>query len=208
VVCALLAVGAWASPTGLNNIPTADVTPEGLLVLQQYTNVRSAQTPLYYLGAKAGLDRNLEIGLDGCLGSGPGGPAVGQVKYRFLDNDDRLSAAVGIANITNSRRAGKEAFYIALKRNLSPDLRGHMGFLTQGGDHAFFVGADGSFLHTGWDWKVDAIQTHHGDDWLAAVGTIGPLGKNVLLEAWASFPTEDAGNPTFMLKFDWVIKTR
>jgi hypothetical protein len=142
------------------------------------------------------------------VGSGPGGPAVGQVKYRFLNHDDRLSAAVGIANITNSRRAGNEALYIALKRNLSPDLRGHVGFLTQGGDDAFFAGADGSFFHTGWDWKADAIQTHHGDDWLAAIGTIGPLAKNVVLEAWASFPTEDAGSPTFMLKFNWVIDAR
>jgi hypothetical protein len=204
LLCALASV-AVASPTGLNNIPTADVVPKGVLVLQQYSDFGADQQPGYFAGAKWGPAKRLEVGVDSRLGTGEGGPAVFQAKYRFLDDDARLSAAVGIANVSGSARAGDEALYIALKRNVSASVRGHLGFLTAGGDDALFFGADGPMGATKWDWKADGIQVRDGRDWLFAVGTIGPLGRDLVLESWVTFPTENGRDPTWLLKFDWVI---
>ncbi len=201
-----LAAEAWASPTGLNNIPTADVVPFGKLVLQQYTDIGRGEPPAFYVGAKYGPLPRFEVGIDDRLAGGgkPMASPVGQVKFQFLRHDQRLSAAVGVANLGDTKRNGDPAFYLALKRRLVPKLRGHIGFMNQGSQNSVFAGLDGKLLG-GWDWRADAIQTNHMHDCLFGLGTIGPLRKDMLLEAWASVPTQDGAEESFMLKFDWVI---
>jgi len=48
----LYAGPAFATATGLNNIPTADVVPEKVLVLQYYGNFASGAGPDHFLGFK------------------------------------------------------------------------------------------------------------------------------------------------------------
>jgi hypothetical protein len=196
---------AWATPTGLNNIPTADTTPRGVLVLQEINSLGHDRPTTFTVGAKYGATRNIEVGVDDQF-AGPGSTAaVFQAKYRFLRNDSRLSAAVGVANLGEGARVGDPAFYLALKRNLGSSVRGHAGFLAQGSDHAAFAGLDGDVGKSGWTWRTDAIQTRHGHEWLGSVGAIGPLTKRTLLESWVSFPTQTGAHPTYILKFDYVI---
>lgn len=71
---------AYATPSGLNNIPTADVTPANVLVIQQFSNSGSDQQSLYQFGFKYGLAENWEIGLDKRIyesGSGVGVAGAG-----------------------------------------------------------------------------------------------------------------------------------
>jgi hypothetical protein len=201
-----LAAGAWASPSGLNNIPTADVAPFGKLVLQQYTNIGGGEPPAFYVGAKWGGLPRVEVGIDDRLAGGgaPTASPVGQIKFQVLRNDKRLSLAVGAANLGDNKRNGSPALYLALKRSLVPRVRGHLGFMNQGSQDSFFVGLDGKLVR-GWDWRLDAIQTNHMHDVLFGVGAIGPLGQNMLLETWASLPTQAGADESCMLKFNCVI---
>jgi len=205
---ALLApvAGAWASPSGLNNIPTADVAPFGKLVLQQYTNIGGGEPPAFYVGAKWGALPRLEVGIDDRFagGGGPTASPVAQIKFQVLRNDKRLSLAVGAANLGDTRHNGDPAFYLALKRRLVPKVRGHLGFMNQGSQNSLFIGAEGDIVR-GWSWRTDAIQTNHMHDVLFGVGAIGPLRKDILLEAWTSLPTQAGVDESYMLKFDWLI---
>ncbi len=58
-------VPVWATSTGLNNIPTADVVPEKVLVFQYFGNIADDNKPDHFTGFKYGLMKNVEIGLDG-----------------------------------------------------------------------------------------------------------------------------------------------
>ncbi len=102
---------AWGTASGLNNIPTADVVPAGVLVLQQFTNFGSDQETLAHLGFKWGPAKNWEIGLDkriyasgsgagvGGAGGMPAGPWVFQAKYRYAAPGGRTAASLGVANV-------------------------------------------------------------------------------------------------------------
>ena len=52
----------WATPSGLNNIPTADVVPEKTLVFQGFAEVGKDNKPDWFAGFKYGLIENLEVG--------------------------------------------------------------------------------------------------------------------------------------------------
>ena len=55
----------WATSTGLNNIPTADVVPYNVLVFQYFGDFGNDNVPDHFAGFKYGLAENIEIGLDG-----------------------------------------------------------------------------------------------------------------------------------------------
>ncbi|MBU3911497.1 MAG: hypothetical protein KKD90_02820, partial [Candidatus Omnitrophica bacterium] len=106
----LLLLGAqycWATPTGLNNIATADVVPEKILVLQAFAEVGKDNKPDYFTGFKYGLVKNLEIGLDGRVFPESALEEVikAQAKYRF-EFGESTSIALGIANIGDRARLG------------------------------------------------------------------------------------------------------
>ena len=61
----IVALPAGATSTGLNNIPTADLVPEGTLVYQWFSNLANNSKPGHFTGFKYGLMQNIEIGLDG-----------------------------------------------------------------------------------------------------------------------------------------------
>ena len=65
LVCVgVLGGSVWASPTGLNNIPTTDVVPKNVLVLQTWRNMADDTHTQSYVGMKFGPFRNAEIGID------------------------------------------------------------------------------------------------------------------------------------------------
>ena len=49
----------WATSTGLNNIPTADVVPENVLVFQFISDVAHNNGPVYTTGFKYGPAKNI-----------------------------------------------------------------------------------------------------------------------------------------------------
>src|SRR5689334_20259808 len=153
---ALFVVGATcstqllATPSGLNNIPTADTAGQGEYVFQAFSNFGEGRRPDNNLGFKTGfnvLGQKLEVGLDGRITPDKGGPAVGQVKYAAtLQPGTQL--AVGVANIAfrsqDRDRAGNpfKYFVVTQKFQEAEAFRFHGGYGFQTDNDSFILGVD------------------------------------------------------------------
>lgn len=74
---------ASATPSGLNNIPTADVVGENVLVLQMFSEFGRERAPGWFAGLKCGPAPGWEVRLeDAAAGPGAAGGVTGQAKYR------------------------------------------------------------------------------------------------------------------------------
>ena len=213
VIVSMLAWGGlcgfvWASPTGLNNIPTADVVPEKGLVLQGYGNLAQHTRPDWWGGLKFGPLKNLEIGFDGQLNPDPSseGALVGQFKYRFelLEGTD---LAAGIANLGEKSRSGEIDYYAVVSQDLKY-LRAHLGATFQPDNEGVFAGLDTTFplFERDFTLRTDLRQTNERDDLLGSLGFIYDLGRNFLLETWGSFPSQGGAEDVLTLKLNYVIK--
>jgi len=217
----VLAVGqaAWATTSGLNNIPTADVVPHNVLVLQQINNLGSDQQTLQHLGFKYGPAENWEIGLDdrvhasgsgagvGGAGGLPAGPMVLQFKYRYEVPRSGTSLALGVANLgEDSDEAGDSFPYAVLTRDFR-SLRGHLGYGGESAGRGLFLGVDKT-LKNGTVVRADWIQTDDRKESLTSVGFMKSIGGPWVVEGWVSFPTADGVEDTFTLKFNYVLDLR
>jgi hypothetical protein len=84
-LCLLLAGAAFATPSGLNNIPTADTVPHRTVAVQYFSSFGGANQfgtsepgkSGHWLGFKTGWDFepvHVEWGMDSLLGTGLSGP--------------------------------------------------------------------------------------------------------------------------------------
>ncbi|MFH1854713.1 MAG: hypothetical protein ABH815_05315 [Candidatus Omnitrophota bacterium] len=199
---------SWATPTGLNNISTADVVPEEVLVLQAFVEIGKDNKPDYFTGFKFGLLKNLEIGLDGRVFPEPilEETLKAQAKYRF-ELSDSIALSLGIANLGDRARLGWEDYYIVLTQDLD-FIRVHLGGTVQRDNEGVFAGLDKTvkLLEKDLTLRSDIIQTNDSHDVTASAGFIYDLGYNILFEAWMSFPTQSGKENIFTVKFDYVIK--
>ena len=114
-----LPLAALASPSGLNNIPTADTAPDSVPVIQEYTTFGAQRKPDHTAAMKIGFgpwdkaawSSRFEAGVDGHLAPGDVGPAVFQLKYSVKPCDFSPTIGVGCANIAvnSSDRAHQNA---------------------------------------------------------------------------------------------------
>jgi len=199
-----VAAVAGAVPTSINDIPTADVVRFGQVVLQGYTTIGSDPAISAGVGVNGGVLPGLELGVDDRIAGKPAGTPVGQIKFRFLRNDKRVSAAVGAYNLGDSKHNGAPGFYIAAKRRLIPHLRGHLGFRNRGSQNALYLGADGDILR-GWDWRADVAQANHMHDATISLGVAGPIWKGLRAEVWATIPTQADAKPSGSLRLGWAF---
>jgi hypothetical protein len=201
------APSASATPTGLNNIPTADVVPEQTLVLQGFGNLANHTRPDWWGGFKYGPIENLEIGFDAQLNPKPAdeGALVGQLKYR-VELQEKTSVAAGVANIGEKKRSGEVDYYAVLSQDLGA-FRAHLGGTLQRDNEGFFAGLDTTvpLFERDFTLRSDLRQTNEHDDLLGSLGFIYDLGGNFLLETWGSFPTQDGAENTLTLKLNYVI---
>lgn len=204
----LAAVPVWATSTGLNNIPTADVVPENVLVLQFISDFANNDTPVYTAGFKYGLFKNIEIGLDGNIfpQKGKTETLAAQGKLRF-ELSDSLSIAGGIANLGDRARAGREFPFGVLSQDFG-FLRVHFGGTIQKDNEGFFGGIDKTFTFLDRDFTLrsDIIQTNDQHDTTASIGFIYDIGHNFLVESWMSFPSESDKEDVLTVKLNYVIK--
>lgn len=207
LIISSITTNSWASPSGLNNIPTADTVSAKTLVWQFYTDVAKASKPDYSTGFKYGLIENLEIGLDGRIFAEPAREETlkGQVKYR-IEATDKLSLALGIANFGDRARNGWEDYYLACTYDTA-FLRLHAGGTLQRDNEGGFAGLDKTinFLNRDFTLRSDIIQTNDSHDLTASVGFMYDLGYNFILENWVSFPTESGREDVVTLKLNYVI---
>lgn len=156
-LCLLLAAlpqMALATPSGLNNIPTADTAPQGTLVLQTYSTVGGDARDDLNFGFKTGLEfkpLRFEFGADSHVYPGLGGPVVVQAKVAYPLGDHLPTIAGGVANLAftdhQRDRSGQPFGYGVLTEDLG-FLRVTAGCGVQDGDALPFVGLDKAFKLT------------------------------------------------------------
>ncbi len=229
VTMCLCAVGnsAWASPTGLNNIPTTDFVPVKTVVFQTWLNMAENAKTQQFVGFKTGVVEGLEVGIDWKAIGETHGHAELQAKYTFDIMGDWWKGVVGFANLTENRQHNGDFFpYAAISVDLEV-FRLHFGFAPQPHNEAFFAGIDRTllFLNRNLQLKADAIHINDKEDVLFSVGFLYEFGpqdaadlpsesgimsilneitKNLILEAWVSLPTTGE-EEVYTLKLDYVI---
>ncbi len=213
LICVLLfslfiTAPAWATSTGLNNIPTADVVPAKVLVFQYYNETGNNKVPVHFAGFKYGLAENIEIGLDSRFSAEKSSHEnlAGQAKIRFEFNQ-AIAIALGITNLGDRDKAGAESPFGVLSYDLGL-FRTHFGGTGQDNNEGFFVGIDKTFKFLDRDLTLrsDIIQTNDQRDTTASAGFIYDLGGNILLESWMSFPSESGREDILTIKLNYVIK--
>lgn len=205
----ILAAGpTWGSPTGLNNIPTADVVPKELLVFQYYSFITANGRADHFGAFKYGLANNIEVGLDGRVASDSDADEflVAQAKLRF-DLSDSLALAAGIANLGDRASAGWEYPYAVLSNDFD-FVRAHVGTTAQKDNEGIFVGLDRTFKLFERDLilRSDLIETNNRDDTIISAGFLYDLGKNWLLESWVSWPSESRSDEVYTIKLNYVVR--
>ncbi len=145
------ATGALATPSGLNNIPTADTTPQGTFVLQGFTTLGGNRDADFNLGFKTGIDLKavkLELGLASHLVPGKGGPVEPHVKLAVPLGKGLPTLAAGAANISfdrnDRRRAGDTFAYFVVSQDFKC-FRLHAGIAEQDSQPLPFFGVDKTF---------------------------------------------------------------
>lgn len=203
----IVTVPGWATSTGLNNIPTADVVPERTLVYQWFSNLSNNGKPAHFTGFKYGLMKNVEIGLDGRVFPEKNAEenlvAQGKIALQLCPS---LAFAVGVTNLGDRAKAGYEAPFGVLSKDFG-FFRAHFGGTTQRNNEGIFAGLDTTFTFLNRDLTLrgDLIQTNDRDDITTSAGFIYDLGRNFLLETWVSFPTESGKEEVATIKLNYVF---
>lgn len=226
--CLLLAGrSAWATSSGLNNIPTTDITPEKILVFQTWGTFAGGEHPDQFVGFKYGWLKDVEIGVDWKANNQPHGHAMLQAKYAFDIESDVWRGVIGIADLSDNRKHNGEPFpYAATSLDLKA-FRVHFGFAPQRHNERFFGGVDRTiqFLDRNLQLRADAIHINDKEDMLFSAGFLYELAprsggdktaqtglagffnniaKNIILEAWVSKPST-GDKETYTVKLNYVF---
>ena len=202
IAVVLLAAGygvCWASPTGLNNIPTTDVVPQDVLVLQTWGLWGPGAPAAHTVGLKYGPAAGLEIGADWqATGAGSPGPLAFQAKYRVLDTPEGWGLTLGAANLA----AGSAAMPYVVASKALGDCHLYLGYSGQNSNEGLFWGADLAATDR-LTLRADWVQTHARQESLSSLGFLYGLSDQWAVEGWTSFPTDSAA--TYLLKLDYVL---
>ncbi len=142
---------AHATPSGLNNIPTADTTPQGTFVVQPFGTVGGNGPDSFVLGFKTGVDLKklkLELGFVEPLVPGKSGPFTAHVKAAVPLGEGLPTVAVGAANITfngkDQNRVGDPFAYFVVSHDFHY-FRAHAGVGFKDSEGLPFFGVDKTF---------------------------------------------------------------
>ncbi len=156
---------AWAYPTSLNIVPTADVLEPGALSVQVESD--SHPTPFSpgavgYVLTQVGLTSRLEAGVD-LMDINAGARLLVNAKWQFLAEDARAPAmAVGLLDMEHGTELN--GCYLALAKDVG-SLRLHAGWL-MGGGHRAMLGAE--------YWPTERTGVYA--DWTTGAGAYHTLG--------------------------------
>lgn len=216
-VLLLLAGRLLATPTGINNIPTADVVPHRTVAAQAFSsfgpgaNQFAANGPdehSFWLGFKTGWDfspLHLEWGLDSPVITGPSGPLFFQTKVNFTPWENG-AFALGVAGValTDTARAGDPFTYAMLAHDFG-FIRAHAGYGLQNNGNTVLLGLDRTWkvLDRNFNLNVDLVQAADQSFWLPAVGWKYELSKHIVLEWWSNFPEQ--GQSSHIAKINFVF---
>jgi hypothetical protein len=213
-----LASSALATPSGLNNIPTADTIDHRTVAVQAFSsfgpgaNQFAANGPdehSFWMGFKTGWDLtsqlHLEWGLDSPLFTHESGPLLFQTKLGF-EPWEKAKLAVGIAGIalTDINRAGDPFSYAVLSQDLGL-VRAHVGYGVQTNGHSFLFGLDRNWkiFDRTFNLNADLVQAADQAFWLPALGWKYEVTPHVVLEWWSNFPEQ--GQSSHIAKINFVF---
>jgi hypothetical protein len=212
VALAAISTSAWATPSGLNNIPTADVTPMGVFVLQPFTDFGNDRDTDLTLGFKTGLElwgQKFELGAVSPLAP-DGGPVTAHFKCQVPELWTGGHFGIGIANLAFSEsdrvRSGDHFSYFVLSQELGAGWRAHAGYGFQTDNNSVLLGVDKTVKLFKRDLvlRSDFIQIDDEDQWKGSFGFLYAIHKNFVLETWASQPL-DYGAADFVVKLNFVF---
>lgn len=205
MVLVVFATGTvFGTPTGLNNIPTADTVPHRTVAMQYFSSFGGANQfatsgpgkTSDWAGFKTGWDfkpLHVEWGLDSALGTGYSGPLVFQTKARIQPWEDGM-VALGVAGValTDTRRAGDPFTYAMLWHDFHL-LRLHAGYglQTHGDSCLFGVDRTWKVFERSLNLNADVVQSRNQHGIITAVGAKYDLSRHIVLETWANFPDRD-----------------
>ena len=213
----------WASPSGLNNIPTADICPTQTLVLQDWGDFGHGMKGDNWVGFKYGLFKGAEIGADWKSSGTPYLEPQFQAKYTVTPGGLWPQLGGGIANVSfNASKNGDAMPYLLLTEDVAGWFRLHAGYSFQKDNFGVFAGVDTTFDLLGRDLMLcgDFIQANDRQDALFAPGiklnfgkrsTAPDAGKGMdamlkyfVFEGWSTFNTDGSQN-SYTLKLDFVL---
>ncbi len=214
-------IGGWvqASPSGLNNIPTADTCPEQTAVFQTWEGFGGGEHAENWIGVKYGLFKNAEIGADWRTTGDPHLEPQFQAKYGVDIGEALPRLAVGIANVSgDTDRNGDPMPYGVLTYNVRQWFRAHAGYGFQNDNEGAFGGIDRMFKVAGLNLMLcgDVIQSDDGDNALLAPGLkIGPADgdmqgfwgtvlRHTAFETWTTYTT-DGEAETYVAKLNLIV---
>lgn len=205
---ALLTASAMATPSGLNNIPTADTVPHRTVAVQAFDTF-SSHSDDFWMGFKTGWDLtkelHLEWGLDSHLSPDPAGPLYFQTKVGFSPwEDGKIAIGVAGVGLTNTDRAGDPFTYAVLTQDLK-FARLSVGYGLQTEANTVLLGLDRSFkvFDRNLNINADLVQTGDQSGWVTALGVKYDLTKHIVLESWVNLP--DEGDASVMAKINFVF---
>ncbi len=198
------AAPVFGTPTGLNNIPTADTVPHRTVAVQYFSSFGGANQfstsgpgkTSDWAGFKTGWDfkpLHLEWGLDSPLGTGYSGPLLFQTKARIQPWEDGMFA-LGVAGValTDTERA-RDPFTYAMLWHDFHLARLHAGYGLQTHGDSFLFGVDRTWklFERNFNLNADLVQSRDQRGLITAVGAKYDLCKHIVLETWANFPDRD-----------------
>ena len=217
VVAAFAVVSsAFGTPTGLDNIPTADTVPHRTVAVQYFSSFGGANQfaapeagkTSQWMGFKTGWDFepfHLEWGMDSPLGTGMSGPLFFQTKARFSPWEDGMFA-LGIANIalTDIDRAGDPFSYAMLWHDFHfARLHAGYGYQTNGSSFLFGIDRTWKLFDRNFNLNADLVQSRDQRGLITAIGAKYDLTKHIVLETWANFP--DCDRVSAIAKINFVF---
>lgn len=206
----------FGTPTGLNNIPTAETIDHRTVAAQFFTSIggsnqfatSGAGKSTQWAGFKTGWDfkpLHLEWGLDSALGTGYSGPLLFQTKARIQPWQDGM-IAVGVAGValTDSRRAGDPFTYAMMYHDFHV-VRVHAGYGLQTNGNSYLFGVDRTWklFERNFNLNADLVQSRDQQGHIAAVGAKYFVNKHIVLETWANFPDKDRAS--WIAKINYVF---
>lgn len=205
----------YASPSGLNNIPTADTPGHREGVVQWYSTFDDNDGESHVAGFKTGFqpfgpEYRFEVGIDSHIAPNDAGPIVVQGKFAIQPWEELPAFAIGTANLglTSEDRddAGQAFSYVVMTQDFE-FLRAHLGYGVQENNDTLLVGLDKtvSLFERDLMLRTDLRQIDDQDRWLASAGFLYMLHKNIALESWVSQPTKD-GPTSVTLKVDFIFR--
>ena len=216
----LAGIAAWvqASPSGLNNTPTADTCPEQTAVFQTWEGFGGGDSE-NWIGVKYGLFKNAEIGTDWRTSGSPYLEPQFQAKYGVDIGEALPRLCVGIANLSASTgRNGDPMPYGVLTYSLKDWCRLHAGYGFQNNNEGAFGGIDRTFKVAGMNLMLcgDVIQSDERENALMAPGIkIGPAAddmqgiagkilRHIVFETWTTFDTNGDAD-TYVAKLNLIV---